>query len=255
MALFTDGPINGIQDMQDFENGILDVASIEGIDVTVKMALTQDQLGTQILFLLLRYPLRDFWWMTRRAKGVSDVVVTPELKRWHVLKSLAAVYADAFHSQLNDRYAARRAAYEELANEARRDYFAAGVGLVANPVGKPAVATVSAVPGLLAGAEYFVRVAWVNAAGQEGAPSESAPFTTTHGSQLTVAVTNPAANVTGWAVYVGTTTIAIARQNSAPLVLGQPWTLPPWGLVTGAAAGTGQGPERFVVDDRVLQRG
>src|SRR6202171_2199321 len=203
MALFTDGPINGSQDMQDFESGILDVASIEGIDVTVKMALTQDQLGTQILFLLLRYPLRDFWWMTRRIKGVSDVVVTHELKRWHALKSLAQVYADVFHSQLNDRYAARRAAYEELANEARRDYFATGVGLVANPVVKSPVATVSAVPGLLAGAEYFVRVAWVNAAGQEGAPSDAVPFATTDGSQLAVAVKNPPANATGWDVYGG----------------------------------------------------
>ncbi len=255
MALFTDGPANGSQDLQDLESGVLDVASIEGIDVTVKMALTQDQLGTQILFLLLRYPLRDFWWMTRRAKGVSDVVVTPELKRWHALKSLAAVYADAFHSQLNDRYAARRAAYEDLANGARRDYFATGVGLVANPVVKAAAPAVSAVPGLLAGSEYFVRVAWMSAAGQEGAPSDPVPFGTTDGSQLSVAVATPPANASGWAVYVGATAGGTVRQNSGPLILGQPWTLPPWGLVAGAPAGAGQGPERFVVDDRVLQRG
>jgi hypothetical protein len=117
------------------------------------------------------------------------------------------------------------------------------------------VATVSAVPGLLAKAEYFVRVAWVNAAGQEGAPSDTVPFETTDGSQLAVAVKNPPANVTGWTVYVGATAGGTVRQNSGPLLLGQPWTLPPWGLVAGQPAGMGQGPERFVVDDRVLQRG
>ena len=34
------------------------------------------------------------------AKGVSDVVVTPQLKRWHALHALGVVYRDAFNNQL-----------------------------------------------------------------------------------------------------------------------------------------------------------
>ena len=37
----------------------------------------------------------------RRARGVSDVVVTPQLKRWHAIHTLGVVYRDAFNNQLN----------------------------------------------------------------------------------------------------------------------------------------------------------
>ena len=44
------------------------------------------------------------WVEDRRQIGVSDVVVSPQMKRWHALHTLAVVYRDAYNNQLNDRY-------------------------------------------------------------------------------------------------------------------------------------------------------
>ncbi len=52
--------------------------------------------------------------MRRRAIGVSDVVVTRQMKRWHALHTLEIVYRDAFNNQLNDRYQAKFVEYQEL---------------------------------------------------------------------------------------------------------------------------------------------
>ena len=45
MALFIDGQINRLQNLERYESGILDLASTEQIDITGKMALAQDQIG------------------------------------------------------------------------------------------------------------------------------------------------------------------------------------------------------------------
>ena len=45
MALFTDGPISSIEDLRGTTPQLLDVASAEGIDVTRKLALAQDEIA------------------------------------------------------------------------------------------------------------------------------------------------------------------------------------------------------------------
>ena len=86
MALFTDGPINGVKELQNYENGILAVANIEQIDLAGKSALAQSEIATELmLFLLRRCRQPDVLWTVdfRRIIGVGDVVVTEPLRRWH----------------------------------------------------------------------------------------------------------------------------------------------------------------------------
>ena len=67
--------------------------------------LAQNEIANELLlFLLRRLPVRDFQWNQRRVRGTSDVVVTAPLKLWHVQKTIAMVYRDAYNNQLNDRY-------------------------------------------------------------------------------------------------------------------------------------------------------
>jgi hypothetical protein len=76
MALFTDGPLNGLQDLQHYENSILEVAGTEGIDLGAKLNLAQDELESQLMLFILRHPLRDMKATIRRSIGLRDVVVT-----------------------------------------------------------------------------------------------------------------------------------------------------------------------------------
>src|SRR5271170_3515094 len=105
MALFTDGLINTILDLQNNESATLAVADTAGIDQAGKMTLAQDDIANQILlFLLRRWTYPAVQWTERRTLGVSDVVVTGPLRQWHVHKTLALAYRDVYNSQLNDRY-------------------------------------------------------------------------------------------------------------------------------------------------------
>jgi hypothetical protein len=103
--LLTDGNPNDSVDLQMYESAILNVASIEGIDLDVKLSLATEEISETILDILLDHT-RSVWPMAnlRRTIGVSDVVVSPQMTRWHALHTLAVVYRDAFNNQLNDRY-------------------------------------------------------------------------------------------------------------------------------------------------------
>src|SRR5205823_6799148 len=91
MALLIDGLIYNTQDLRNYENGILDLASLENIDLTGKMALALDEISTSILDFLLRHTQCNTGSSLfalagesgRRSRGVSDVTITPQLKRWH----------------------------------------------------------------------------------------------------------------------------------------------------------------------------
>ena len=102
MALFTDGEVSTIEDLRGYDTQLLDVANIEGIDVTRKLQLAQDEISVELATLLARaarftVPLDP-----------GRVVVTTPLKLWHTFLALELVYRDAYGSQLNDRYAGKR---------------------------------------------------------------------------------------------------------------------------------------------------
>jgi hypothetical protein len=254
MALFNDGPVSTTLDLQNYESGILSVASTEGIDLAGKMTLAQEEIANGlILFLLRRLTVRDYQWNLRRVRGTYDVVVTKPLQQWHALKTLALVYRDAYNNQLNDRYLNKWNEYERLAKASSDTYLQIGVGLVADPLPKPAAPLLSVVTGSGAGATYYVAVTWTNAGGQESSPSDIETITTADGQQMVVAVANPPATGSGWNIYADLAPDTISLQNAVPIDLSESWTLGT--LVEGRAVGTGQQPTWFFVDHRVIERG
>jgi hypothetical protein len=255
MALFSDGPISDAADLQRYENAILNVASAESIDLGSKIMLAQQDLGNEILlFLFRRSSLAEYSVGLRRQRGVKDVVVTNPMRQWHVHKTLSLIYRDAYNNQLNDRYQGKWAEYELLAKASARTYFQIGVGLVADPVPKAGVPMVSSVAGTAAGGTFYVAVTWVNAAGQEGTPSDFVPLVTNDGQQLLVTIGVAPQSATNWNLYVGTSPTMLSLQNQAPLGTSSNWTMTS-GLNPGRPLQGGQEPTWFVVDHRVIERG
>jgi hypothetical protein len=256
MALFTDGPISSAKDLQEYEASVLTDANAEGIDVIAKVVLAQQDVANElILFLLRRASFRDYQADVRRSRGLADVVVTDALRQWHIHKTIAMVYRDAYNNQLNDRYQGKWNEYEQLAKGSSRTYFQLGVGVVADPIPRAATPELSSVPGNGAGATLYVAATWVNSTGQEGAPSAYAQLGTSPGESLAVGSSGvPPQNAVGWNAYVGSSPSAVTRQNTSPLGIGASWIMT-GGLIPGAPLTTGQKPAWFIVDHRVIERG
>jgi len=255
MALFTDGPISTILDLQNYESGVLAVASTAGIDLTGKMRLAQDELSSEILlFLLRRSPFPEGQRAQRRARGVEDVVVTGALKQWHVHKTLELVYRDVYNSQVNDRYVGKWQEYEQLSQISSDTYFQVGVGIVANPLPKPSSVLLSTVAGDGAAANYYVLATWVNGTGQESSPSDMGQISIADGAQLMIALAEPPAAASGWNAYLGETPTAVFLQNESLIAVNSNWTLT-GSLAQGRQPGKGQQPTWFLVDHRVIERG
>jgi len=260
MALFNDGPISTAADLQQYENSILTVASTENIDLAGKMMLAQQDLANEVVSFLLRRRQRCDYLPWGDSSGslslreLTNVVVTDPLREWHIHRTLALVYRDAYNNQLNNRYQGKWMEYEVLAKASKRTYFQIGVGLVANPVPQAAAPVLATVTGTAAGGTFYVAVTWVGAAGQEGAPSALGQLSTSNGQQLLVSVGNPPQNVTTWNVYVGTTPTTLTLQNVDPILSTIGWTMTS-AVNAGVALPTGQLPTWFAVDNRVIERG
>jgi hypothetical protein len=184
---------------------------------------------------------------------LSHVIVTPPLRLWHTHRTLESVYRDAYNSQLNDRYAGKRDQFHELGRWAYDRLLRAGIGITQRPV--PRAATPELVPaaGTLPDGVYYVTMAWINAAGEEGVCATPSPITV---SASAFAAYPPAAPAiaTGWNVYAGTGPETLTRQNDAPIAPDAPWTQ--LELTTaGPAPGSGQAANYFHAIARVMQRG
>ncbi len=255
MALLNDGPINDPADLQRYENGILNIVSVEGIDVGSKITLAQQDVSNEVLlFLQRRMTLDDQVFGLRQFRGVDDVAVTESLRQWHVYKTLAFVYRDAYNNILNDRYKAKWNEYETLTKAGRATYFKIGVGLVSDPIPKAAAPALTAIAGLGRGALYYVATTWTNVRGEEGAPSDFSQLTTLDSEQLSITTSGMPRNVVGWNVYVGTSPGDASRQNDEPLAISGSWTVSS-GLNAGTSLPSGQQPTCFIVDQHVVERG
>jgi hypothetical protein len=254
MALFTDGPVSSIEDLTAQDSQLLDVASTEGIDVTGKLALAQEDVGVELTVLLGKLSFADqaFWMPAQPTLGA--VVVTPALKRWHTYMALELVYRDAYNSQLNDRYAGKRDQFHQMAQGACEKLIQTGVGLTLHPVPRASTPQVIAIPGALADGTYFVSIAWVNASGEEGAGSVPAVVTIA-ASTLQVQAGLPPENAISWNVYIGTDEASMVRQNESPLGTGEMWRQDGAPARAGSAPGTGQEPTYLKPLPRVIQRG
>lgn len=255
MALFTDGLINSGGDLQKYESGILNIASTEAIDISAKASLAQDEITTELHLFLKRNLLQDTWFLLRPTVDVDDIVITGPLLRWHAYKTLATIYRDAYNNQLNDRYQGKWNEYEKLAGAAAMSLFEAGVGIVLQPVPKGNVPSLTVIPLGVTGTSYYVRVSWLNTSGQEGCVSDVLQATCGDGSATVVGPADPPPNVSYWNVYAGDSPDNVQLQNASPIPISDTWTLPASGLIGGRLPGTGQSPERWIVDRRVLPRG
>ena len=243
MALFTDGPASSIEDLAAQDSQALNLANAEGVDLTVKLGLAHEAIGLELEELLaLGGGFRP-----------GQVVATPALRLWHTYRTLEMVYRDAYHSQLNDRYAAKRDQFRELSKWAYERVRQAGVGITLSPVPRAQSPRLQPADGSLAEGTYYAAMAWVNAAGEEGACSQAAAIELTGGGFSAMASGAPA-GVIGWNVYAGLAPETLSRQNESPLDPGSVWTagsLPD----TGRRPGPGQAPALTHAFPRILQRG
>ena len=254
MALFTDGLVSGMEDLTAQDTQLSNVANVEGIDVTQKLALAQEELALEISTMLSgsRGAEQAFWLNAR--PQIDNVVVTPALKLWHTFRALEMVYGDAYSSQLNDRYAAKRDQFHERSGWAYERLLLMGIGIAWSPVPRPRQPQVVSAGGGLPNGTYYVSMTWVNGKSEEGAPSTPATITTA-GSTLLVEPTAAPAGATGWNVYVGSDPDALSRQNPSPIAVSQTWLQPNTIADTGSGPGWGQSPNCLMPMPRVILRG
>ena len=220
------------------------------------MTLATHEISAEILDVLMDHTRTTYLQENvRRQIGVSDVVVSWQMKRWHAVHTLETTYRDAFNNQLNDRYQAKMLEYHELSRDARAQTMKFGIGVAMTPLGKAQAPVLSLATGQLPAAMYFVQVSWVSASGQEGAPSDALSIDAAAGSAPVVSAVNPPAGATGFNVYMGLSPGGMALQSSAPLGLGQSYTLPNTGLAPGRAPGNGQGADIYIIGGPLLRRG
>jgi len=245
MALFTDGVVSGMEDLTAQDSQLASVASVEGIDVTQKLALAQDDLSLELGTLLARLSLQP---------DIGCVVITPALKLWHTYRTLTLVYSDAYNNQLNDRYAGKRDQFHRMAKQAYNKLIEIGIGMTTSPVPRAATPSVAATVGGLPDGTYYVTMAWVNAAGEEGAAATPAVITTAASTLLIEPGAAPQ-TAAGWNVYAGADPNQMMIQNAAAIAPSEAWLQPPLLATGGRGPGTGQSPSYVQPVPRVIPRG
>ena len=139
MALFTDAAVVTLDDLLQFETSLVQIASSHGINVETKIRLARDAISDKLLLWLLRAGASDPQYLNRRFLGLSTIVVTPSLQRWLCFESLSRVFAEAYNVQLNTRFQGKWTEYQQEASQAAKLAFMSGLGIVYNPLPKPAM--------------------------------------------------------------------------------------------------------------------
>src|ERR1043166_8798551 len=210
MALFTDGPLASFDDLRDQDSQIGDVASVEGIDVTVKLVLAHEQVGMELEQLL------------SGLQPIEKVVETVPLKLWDTYRAIEMVYADAYYSHLNDRYKAKRDQFHDLSDYAFLILEHLGVGFVNFPVPRAEMPVLAAASGSLPPGTYYATMAWVNHDNEEGQAARGDAVQVFDGG-FTVTPRNPPEAAAGWNVFGGMGPTTMVLQNSSPLAVGEIW--------------------------------
>jgi hypothetical protein len=243
-----------MEDLTAQDTQLSNVASVEGIDVTQKLFLAQEELALEIN-ALLNGPRRaeQALWLAAPPK-IDNVVVTPALKLWHTFGALEMVYGDAYSSQLNNRYAAKRDQFQERARWAYDRLLLLGIGIAWSPVPQARGPQLVSAGGNLANGTYYVAMTWMNEKSEEGAPSVATAITTT-ASTFLVQPTAPPACAAAWNLYAGTDPGALSRQNGSPIAPPQTWLQPNTLATGGSAPGWGQPPNYLMAMPRTILRG
>ncbi len=248
MALWKDASTPTVHDLRLYESGILDMASTENVDLGDKLLVARREVGNE----LQAYLHED---MNTAAADLNRTVVTPHLRQWLVLHTLSVVYRDAHFNQVSPRYKGKWNEYAALANEARRNLWIAGVGLVHNPLYRPGGPQVATISGPQPAGSYFVRVSWVSDMNEESEASEIIGVVKMSQGLIAVTVSGAPSGVMGWNVFVGTSEDTVRRQNQGIISVADTWTEPSGGLVNGESPGHGQDPDVFIRRQNILMRG
>ena len=134
-----------------------------------------------------------------------------------------------------------------------------GVGIVYNPLPKPALPLVAVENGTVSPQALYIQTAWTDSQGDESALSPVNGVILDGTSSIVVGMSEgvigaPAA-ATGWNLYAGTSDADVSRQNNAPLAIGSTWLLPTTGLIDGPQPVNGQEPNVYIPLSRQIQRG
>jgi len=242
-----------------FEASLIQIASSHDIDVDTKVRLATNAIGDKLMIWLLNAGASDPQWLTRRALGLSTVVVTTCLQRWICFESLSRFYAEAYNVQLNTRFQGKWQEYQQEASNAAGLFFLSGVGIVNYPLPKPAVPLLSVQAGNLTAQAIFIQSAWVDERGEESALSQPNGSVLPDNSSIAVAMAEGALNVpdaaVGWNIYASSQSNNLTRQNSAPLPIGSTWAMPPTGLQVGPQPVNGQVPNFYISLSKQIRRG
>ena len=255
MALFVDGPAATIDDLTNQDSGFLEVAQTCGINATVKLALAHDEIETDLELWLQRFRPDGAGMIWQPSLGIEQVVVTPPLKRWETMQSLALFYRDAYFSQLADRYQARWDEYAALTRDAYEKFLASGIGLVNDPIRQALPPRLASVPGPQNGGTFYASISWVNTTGQQGAASIASSISIPDGNLMTVSATSPPPNAVGFNVYAGPNLSALFQQNNTSLPVSGSFTFVPGFVIGGGLPGIGQKPDFVRPLPRTLLRG
>jgi hypothetical protein len=211
--LFTDGTILTIQNLREHDNLVLEVASTEAIELSLKIAVAQRDLG---------YELCSFLTGSGVGMDLSRVVVTDELRDLLAAHTLAAVYRDAYNTHLNDRYLGRWKEFSKASERGLLRLLANGIGMSAVGVPRAQEPTVeTSTTGGVSGGSYSVQILWQHLAGNVGEKSNPVLVDFAGGS-ISVTPVKPPPNVAGWHVFVGLQDAA-SRQSVSMLAPDETW--------------------------------
>lgn len=240
MALFADGPPSSTDDLVKYDSYLFSVTNTEGIDVGAKLSLAYDELGIEIEAIFGREASIYAPVLGQAPLDSAHLAVTPALKTWHTFKSLELVYRDAYFNQLNDRYKAKWAEYQNLASWGRSRFIDTGAGLVIDPIPQGIAPSVNLTPSSNPGGTVYLSSTFVNAAGEESLPTSVIQTVIPDNQTATVRPPACPGNAIGWNIYAGLSPATLVLQNQSPLspASGFELVLPPG--ESGGLAGTGQ---------------
>jgi hypothetical protein len=259
MALFTDDSVITLDDLLGYEGTLVQTASSHGINVDTKISLATSAVSDRVLLWLLSMGMADPQHLYRRNLGLSTVVVLPALRRWLTFESLTRVFAEAYNLQLNTRFQGKLTEYQSETSAASETAFQSGIGIVYNPLPKPALPLVSVQTGNSPACAFFVQTTWVNALGAESALSPVNGVVVPDSSSISVGMAegtmNTPPSAVGWNIYVGVDETQATMQNSTPLPVGATWDLPTSGIIAGMLPVDGQPPDYYIQTSKQILRG
>lgn len=252
MALITDANAVEIPELLPYENGLLETADKERVEIATKIQLATEEVRARIGTELGRTAMDAL-----SATGYSphNVVVTDALRRWLHCHALHLFYLECYGLQLNERYKEKQQHYARRASAAGDAYLEPGIGVVMQPLARPTGIAVEELPGSLEEGHYYVAGAWQGATGKQSALSAFTTFSSGGEQTMRVSLHGAPAHAIGWNVYVGATAENAVRQNTLPIAIGQSWVMSePWDS-TGAAWGNAQTPDVYLQPRRIFPRG